>query len=306
MMKFKAIISIIVIATMLCSCMVVCAEAETTNYGYQVLTGYKDGSPDTVRTYSSLAMMSRTNATKEAYCPPHLEEGSGISVMATRSQSDTSRHPYCAIGQMVTYFDSDGNGSIDTYKSGTASLQAPDILISAAHCFFDSNLGGWPVSMEFFPAKNTTGSSVSEADWVSASISQAYADGPGWVSQEDWVIIQIDSPLGNTYGWFGLHGCAQEQVNSVNVELAGYPTDKGGEQWRSSGRFEGIDNNVMIHNMYSTPGFSGAPVFDSEGSVYAIHILDYGTVHEGGATRMSDWLFEMIVDASEESIQRWP
>lgn len=309
-MSFKKLISLVVAVTMVCTCTCFAASAEfkVSDSSYQILTGYRDGSPEKIRTYyPQNKMTSMANKIKEAYCPPHLKDDSSIAPKATRSKVDASQYPYCAIGYMVTYYDTDGNGTIDTEIRGTtASLQAPDILISAAHCFFDSSLGGWPVSMEFHPAKNSSGYSESEADWVSASISQAYADGPGWVSQEDWVIIQIDQPLGKTYGWFGLHGCSEVEVNAVNVELSGYPEDKGGEQWRSAGKFTGIDNNVMIHNMYSIGGLSGSPVFDSEYSVYAIHILDYGTVHQGGATRMNDWLFGMIVEAAEESEQRWP
>lgn len=218
-------------------------------------------------------------------------------------------------GKIVAYYDINGDGGFDFTRSGTASLQNHDILISCMHTlwaadYVTDDYDGWPIKIDFFAGVTSTSlvatASVLQYSFDADYVSQIqngvqHTDG-------DWAILQIDKDLGSTCGWYGLHGTNEPEIG-FEVYSLGYPGVggySGWDQWKGFGVLGNLipDNCIYVNNMYACDGFSGAPII-KDGCVYAI-LTSIDTVNNTVVSvRMVPWLFGMIVGAREESEERW-
>lgn len=229
------------------------------------------------------------------------------------------------IGQIKCNYDVDYDSDVDVVSYGTASLQHYDIIISCAHCIWDPQYAdmpcdGWATEVIFYAGRTSNTSYAASANHVSMSVSQDFVDNSYYTYDEngipvtiydfnsDWSIIQIDKNLGGMYGWFGLHGCGEPELNT-SIYTIGYPSDKTfGTQWKSLGQITSFEDNMMYYNAYIYPGNSGGPILNNS-YVYGIATFTIGSdttpwLNSGG-TRIHDTLFSLIVGAREESAERW-
>ena len=115
----------------------------------------------------------------------------------------------------------------------------------------------------------------------------------------------MDKNLGDQYGTFGLSG---EPYVNQNLTLAGYPKTGAGYQYTSTGRVTAVVNDLYFeHTNYSERGYSGGPVYDANGTAFGIFttIRGGGASAQSGSTRFAAWLFDMIIQACNESAARW-
>ena len=77
--------------------------------------------------------------------------------------SDTTVFPFRAIGYIVSTWPK-GNSTI-----GTAWLFKSDAIVTAGHCVYDKDLGGWATRVTFYPGRN--GSSTPYGSAYSIEIS---------------------------------------------------------------------------------------------------------------------------------------
>ncbi len=317
--NYKSVLALMLSVVLLFSISSIYVSAESaTTESHTILTWSRDGGVVSEQ-YTINTLNTRAPRIKEAYRPSNLLSGLPQVDELTRGNITSQRsvnarqYPYCAVGYIEAYFDYDQDGSIadeEWVSTGTAFLEAEDIILTAAHCVYSIELGAWAQKVVFYPAKNAPTDSYSashSAEAIHISISQNYVNG---VDYTDWAICQLEDNLGDTFGWFGLSG---EPVVGLDLTLSGYPGDDGyvepGYQYRTLGEIENIVNsNFFWASNYSYHGYSGGPLYDANGTVFGICAVGGGSTPQEidvGATSFPPWLFDMIIDACDASAARW-
>lgn len=261
--------------------------------------------------------MMRKNSTlfKPASLPAAALEEQTAEPLPAANRPDTlvDAHEYihCAAGQITADFDTNQDGVYDFTSLGSGYLEAEDIVLTAAHVIYNTEYDVWGYNIQFHPAQHGSGDqydtagNYKPANVINMAISQEYVDLPDWEPDQDWAILTVDKNLGDQYGTFGLSG---EPYVNQNLTLAGYPETGAGYQYTSTGRVTAVVNDLYFeHTNYSERGYSGGPVYDANGTAFGIFttIRGGGASAQSGSTRFAAWLFDMIIQACNESAARW-
>ncbi|MCO4769625.1 MAG: trypsin-like peptidase domain-containing protein [Deltaproteobacteria bacterium] len=190
---------------------------------------------------------------------------------------DTETYPWRMICQVEITWPSDSRGFV-----GTAWLVAPRTLVTAGHCVYDPQYGGWATELKITPGRD--GSERPFSSFVSA----AYSTTNHWFHNQsedhDFAAIHLDEDAAAQVaelGHFSVAVLPGRELTGLNVNLSGYPVDKGGRQmWHDAKRITGLTKKRVFYDMDSFGGQSGAPVFawenpDDAPQVIGIHA--YGT-----------------------------
>jgi glutamyl endopeptidase len=161
----------------------------------------------------------------------------------TRIQvTDTTANPYSFTGYIYSTWDEDGDGNDDNYSYCTGFMEGPDVLITAAHCVYDSSNNGWNTSLKYDPARNGETTPYESAYMTEISISQQWVTYHDW--NYDWAIIILDRNVGGTTGWYG-KGWSSGSLNGYDISLTGYPLDKAVRtMWTATGE---INQLILIY-----------------------------------------------------------
>ncbi|KYG30512.1 trypsin-like serine peptidase [Bacillus gaemokensis] len=155
----------------------------------------------------------------------------------------------------------------------TGWMVGPKTVVTAAHCVSEGT-----TSMTVSPGKNEGSNPYGTAKIRQVHISPSYI-GPERPA-DDWAVINIDKDLGNQTRWFGYNS----GLPNGSITVTGYPGDKSyGQMWTGVGSIVRTANNVAYHNVDTYGGQSGAPMYDYNYQVYAIHVGYNGTDLNRGA-----------------------
>ncbi|MGF1465605.1 MAG: trypsin-like serine peptidase [Sandaracinaceae bacterium] len=164
---------------------------------------------------------------------------------------------------------------------GTGWLAGPRTVITAGHCVFHPQIGGWADRVVL-----RAGRDLSRA--VVTLESSDFSTTTAWKNQLDpnfdYAAIHLteaDAAAVERVGWFctALLGDAELQGRRVNV--SGYPADKGGTtQWHAAKQVLFVSPHRLFYDVDTHGGQSGAPVWiqddpDEVPRVVGIHA--YGT-----------------------------
>ncbi len=138
----------------------------------------------------------------------------------TRARSRRDDLSYSAIGQIRARWGAQA-------FSGTGTLISADKVVTAAHCVYRADLGGWADEVIFTPARNGTIEPFGTASVVAFSIPDGYVDRKRQV--DDVAIVTLNKPLGDTAGFIPL-AAESGSLENLAVYSAGYPADKPGHQ----------------------------------------------------------------------------
>jgi glutamyl endopeptidase len=203
----------------------------------------------------------------------------------------TSEYPWRAICSLLIT-GSDGSGWI-----GTGWLVGPRILMTAGHCVYLHNNGGWAQQIEVVPGRH-----AAERPYGSV-VATSFRSVRGWVQNRDRlydygaILLPENQRLGDETGWFGYVVRPDDALSNIWVNISGYPGDKpSGTQWFHAKEVAQVEDRVLTYVIDTAGGQSGAPVWIklANGSRYGVGIHTNGHVTGNSATRISQPVFDNI------------
>lgn len=182
---------------------------------------------------------------------------------------------------------------------GTGWLIGPRTVITAGHCVYMHDRGGWAKSVEVIPAMNDA--SRPYGSGISANLRSV----TGWTQskkrENDYgaIILPENYKPGNTTGYFGYGVKDDSYIKSAILNLSGYPGDKGGnQQWFMAMKAKSVSTRVITYEIDTMGGQSGAPVWVKVGNARTcLGIHTNGHSSGNSATR--------IVSAVFSNLQAW-
>jgi len=180
-------------------------------------------------------------------------------------------------------------------------------VLTAGHCAFLPDNGGWAASIEIVPGMDT---SDNPSDPYGHAWTVGMRSYTGWTisesSQHDWALLTLDRNVGIYTGWMGrtMAGETSSMYDGI-MNVAGYPTDlSGGNRlYMDSDWGDGATFNNHFYWADTAQGMSGGPVWrDVSGYLYimTVHAYGRGGVLSNYGTRLNadkynrlfDWLGE--------------
>lgn len=181
---------------------------------------------------------------------------------------------------------------------GTGWLVSPRTVITAGHCVFMHERGGWVRSIEVIPGLNDSSRPFgSHVGTVLRSVT-------GWTQSKNRefdygaIILPPGNRPGAQTGTFGFAVRDDAFLNSASLNLSGYPSDKGGsQQWFHAQKAKSVSSRVLTYEIDTVGGQSGSPVWVLQtGQRTAVGVHTNGHSSGNSATRITTQVFNNMMN----------
>lgn len=213
--------------------------------------------------------------------PPARAEAPGVI-------ADSTVYPYSAVGRL----NARGHGFC------TGVLVAPDVVLTAAHCFHDDRRGAWrPLHEMHFVAGWRSGdflahSAVAEVELGLKTAPAHSLAGAG----NDWALARLAEPIGETVGWLGIapsagSAAAEAEAGWRRVFSAAYRRDRKhavtvAEDCAPREVATRGPRPVLLHLCDVVAGASGSPlVAERDGAFYVVGVNAMRAENTDGTAR---------------------
>lgn len=316
MTKSKAkltIVSIITMILLIFSCVNVFATQSNDEYSYSyafdgedadfisknLVTDeekYYDVNNNGVSPLSNITEGSSSGYIPDDYSPNNISDDDyGIEpayIIGSDGRSrvtNTTSFPYSAICYLETKWK-DGTTTI-----GTAWMYWKDIAITAGHCVYSSDRGGWAQSVTIWPGRNGSTTPYGSAYATIMHTSTAWTDSSN--ANYDYGLLELNRNIGTSTGYFGMHWTTSS-LNGKSITVAGYPgsSSKIRQLWKMSGSVASCNSNKVYYSIDTEGGQSGSPVYwyNSTYGYQGIAIHAYGSSSNNSGTRITQYLFDFF------------
>ncbi|HEX4297154.1 MAG TPA: trypsin-like serine protease [Devosia sp.] len=219
----------------------------------------------------------------------------------TRTQiTDASAYPDDTVGWLWVQDQKGG------WATCTATLIGPQSVITAAHCVYDHETGGWVKSITFYPGI-TDGKTAPEGsyDYQSAHILKGFIDnydGKNYDSVMPWDLAEITlkSDAGNQIGWMGFE---VDDSSPWHATIVGYPGDKpDGTMWQSECDIPANPTPIsnFSHVCATYAGSSGSSMWQDAGGgdlyIRGINVAENLGMKLNFGTRLIDSYYQFLLD----------
>ncbi|HEY9047143.1 MAG TPA: trypsin-like serine protease [Ohtaekwangia sp.] len=177
--------------------------------------------------------------------------------------------------------------------AGTACFISPRVLLTAGHCVFLHDAGGFAKTIEVIPAWGNNKQPFGKYDATLFKASN------GWVndrnSDYDYGLIILDEKADINIGWFAFAAASDENLSNQIVNVCGYPhdPDKWPNQYYHSREIDRSSKHKIYYTADSTGGQSGAGLWltlgETERVIIGIHTTGSSTTNYG--TRITEPMF---------------
>ena len=182
---------------------------------------------------------------------------------------------------------------------GTGWLISPRVLLTAGHCVYMHDAGGWADEIEVIPGRHGGTEPFGSAICTQMSTTHGWVNDQGTNSDYGVIMLPEDKRFGDDLGWIGYANRATSDLEDKIVNLSGYPGDKpAGTQWFDNKQLISVTNEKLFYEIDTFGGQSGAPVwqFMPDGTRYGVGIHTSGHLSGNSATRINDAVFNNIVN----------
>jgi glutamyl endopeptidase len=179
---------------------------------------------------------------------------------------------------------------------GTGWLVSPRTVITAGHCVYMHDQGGWAKRIEVIPGMNDASRPYG------SGVTSVVRSVQGWTNSKNRdfdygaIILPSNYKPGNVTGYFGYSVKDNGFLANATLNLSGYPGDKGGaQQWFMARRAKSLSSRVITYEIDTMGGQSGAPVWVKIGDQrYCVGIHTNGHSSGNSATRIVQPVFDNI------------
>lgn len=189
---------------------------------------------------------------------------------------------------------------------GTGWFAGPKTIITAGHCVFHPNMGGWAREIKIAPGRYGTEFPFPKEKTFPRPLASKKFEAPkGWIedlsTDFDYAVIHLSQPIGDETGWFSIAVQDDATLKELLVNVAGYPGDRnfGRSQYFASSKIDKVLPTRFFYEGDTYGGQSGGPVWfqDDADQPVVIGIHSYGV---GGsftlnsATRINADVFQVL------------
>jgi len=187
---------------------------------------------------------------------------------------------------------------------GTGWLVNRRVLLTAGHCVYMADQGGWVKQIEVIPGRNADNFPYGSC------IATAFRSVQGWTTDRNRdydygaILLPDNCAYGDQLGWFGYQVRDDDNLKTLTINISGYPGDKpDGTQWYESGAVKNVANFEFEYDIDTTGGQSGSPVWISQddGSRYGVGVHTNGAANGNSATRITQEVCDNVAGWVKEA-----
>ena len=212
--------------------------------------------------------------------------------------TDASGYPDRVVGWLWS------QASDDSWSTCTATLIGPFTAVTAAHCVYVHDKGGWVKQMLFIPGVTDPESApFGTFDWENVNILKGFIDnydGTNYGSAMPWdlAVITLAEDAGNQLGWLGFR---VDDASDWDASIIGYPGDKpDGTMWSNTCdiKADQFGDLIFWHECDTFAGSSGSAMWEDAGGgdlyIRGINVAEDDKVNYG--VRFTDSYYQFIID----------
>lgn len=205
--------------------------------------------------------------------------------------NNTSQYPYSTIVKLYMKFPNGGR------YEGSGSLIGNNTVLTAGHCVYSKNLGGWATTVEVAPGMNEGYRPFGTAYSNKMYTTSGWFNSSGGNSNvHDVGVIKLDREIGKSTGYLGLKNTLSP---SDNVTLTGY---HGVNYMQTqTGKPLSVNEDYVNYTLDTKPGSSGSPVYSNN---YVTAINAGETNNNNFAPRLAGYRYDFVIASLYDNVHK--